>query len=249
MLIALCCLKYIHACVYYANILNLTPYFSDLYIYTYMQVQAVTSTTDLQSLLELEFDFRFDCGYTKPTMQITMDDRHDLVKAIWLHYVYFLPLAELQQLRKGFRETLQMELLTVRHSRSVHSLLIASQQFEVTADFFMDSFSIMYSPQGSNNRTKEEAIILYWNEYVTECVGEPVSVSDLLSFMSGASKLPAAGFDKTPSIHFMDDNGFPRASTCDLSISFPRDYGLLSCEDFKTKMDMAITNSFGFGRP
>ena len=106
---------------------------------------------------------------------------------------------------------------------------------------------IMYSPNGSNKRTSEEAIILAWNEYIEDCNGDPISLSDVLHFLSGSTKLPAAGFDRTPSIHFTDDERLPQTSTCDLSITFPRSYSKLSVEGFKNKMDMAIRNSFGFG--
>lgn len=116
--------------------------------------------------------------------------------------------------------------------------------------FFLDSFAIIYSPQGSNKRTKEEAIILNWNKYVAECTGDPVSIADILNFVSGASRLPATGFDKTPSVYFTDDCCLPKASTCDLSITFSRSLiGLLSTEQFKERMDMAISNTFDFGTP
>ena len=211
-------------------------------------MQNVQSTSNLQQLLE-EMEFRFECGYVKPTQKVNIDDRSRIVKAIWLHYIFFLPLAELQQLRKGFRETLQMELLIIRYPEYVYSFLVPSPNFEVTAAFFLDCFAINYSPQGSNNRTKEEAIILNWNEYVSECTGDPISIPDILNFISGASRVPAAGFDKTPSVYFTEDYCLPKASTCDLSITFSRSFGLLSSEQFKEKMDISISNCFGFGTP
>ncbi len=128
-------------------------------------------------------------------------------------------------------------------------MLVGSSDFEVTSDYLLDTLVILYSPQGSNKRTSEEAVMLHWNEYVGECSGNPVSVSDVIHFMSGSSKLPAAGFDSNPSIHFTDELCLPKASTCDISITFPRSYGLLSYEEFKEKMDMCICDSFGFGMP
>ena len=65
-----------------------------------MQIAEVSTTEELRSLLnEDEFDFRFTCGYTKPTQQI---DKHELSSSIWLHYVLYNPHAELEQLQKGF---------------------------------------------------------------------------------------------------------------------------------------------------
>ena len=75
----------------------------------------------------------------------------------------------------------------------------------------------------------------------------PVSLGNILQFFSGANKLPATGFDTVPKIYFTNDECLPCASTCALSITFPRSLGLLSYDDFQEKMDMCILGSFGFG--
>jgi len=74
-----------------------------------------------------------------------------------------------------------------------------------------------------------------------------VALSDILQFMSGASRMPAAGFDCIPSLHFTDAMRLPSSSTCDLSITFPRSYSLLAYDDFKMKMHDAVFGSCGFG--
>lgn len=136
------------------------------------QIQGATTTEALQTLLEKEdYDFCFDCGYTKPTRQIEISDRDLFVKAIWLHYVFFLPHAELEQLRKGLRETLQIELVAILHPDEVRSFLVASSAFDITATFLLDSLIVHYSEQGSNKRTKEEAIMMRWSDYVMELQG------------------------------------------------------------------------------
>ena len=86
-------------------------------------------------------EFRFECGYLKPTRSISIDDKEKIIKAIWLQ------LAELHQFRKGFRETLQMNLLILRDTNGVYKFLIPNKYFEVTADFFINSFAIDYSDQ------------------------------------------------------------------------------------------------------
>ena len=93
--------------------------------------------------------------------------------------------------------------------------------------------------------------MLNWNDYVTNCSEEiDVSLDKVLQFFfTGSSKLPAAGFHTTPTINFTDDPCLPRASTCDLSITFPRKYGFLTFEEFKEKMDFRILNSYGFRMP
>ena len=65
----------------------------------------------------------------------------------------------------------------------------------------------------------------------------------ILQFFSGSAK----GFDKVPKIYFTNTNQLPWASTCDPSITFPRNMGLLTEEEFRQKMDMCILGSCGFG--
>ena len=117
----------------------------------------MSSDAELKQLLDEEqFDFRLT---NKPMRNINIDDKSTLLNAIWLHYTFFQPHAELQQLRKGFRDTLQMELLICLHPDEVRSLLCACTVFDVTAAFLLDSFVTHYSDDGSNRRTLEEAVM------------------------------------------------------------------------------------------
>ena len=76
---------------------------------------------------------------------------------------------------------------------------------------------------------------------------EDVTLGDVLQFLSGASKIPAMGFDTTPKIRFTNEKCLPRVSICDLCITFPREMGLVNYADFKERMDLCILGSFGFG--
>ena len=117
----------------------------------------MTTTAELQTIMHTDrFDFRFNCGYNKPSNQISIDDRETFIKAIWLHYPHFLPHSELQQLQKGFGETLQMEILVCLYPEEIRALLVSSSLYEVKSSFFHDHFVVQYSEQGSNGRTAEE---------------------------------------------------------------------------------------------
>ena len=127
------------------------------------------TTNELRILIGSdEYDFRFDCGYTKSTNQIEYSNRDQFVKLIWLHFVFFLPHAELEQLRKGLRETLQLELVTILHPSEMKSFLVASCAFDVTPAYLLDSTIVRYSDPGSNNRTKEEAVMVNWSDYILD---------------------------------------------------------------------------------
>ena len=70
----------------------------------------------------------------------------------------------------------------------------------------------------------------FWNSL---CIGNgPVKLGDILEFVSGASKIPPSGFPKNPSIRFCDDDRLATASTCDVSITFPRKLGWLQFDQF-----------------
>ena len=132
--------------------------------------------------MDQKLDIRFECGYPKPTCQLELSDSEKLIKALWLHYTFFLPHAELEQLHRGLRDTLQLDALICNYPCEIRSLLVASPNFNVTPDYLLDAFSIEYSEQGNNKRTAEEAIILYWTEYVMESAGEYLCVQ-ILSFV------------------------------------------------------------------
>ena len=53
-----------------------------------------------------------------------------------------------------------------------------------------------------------------------------VSPSDILQFVTGSTKIPAAGFTGVPYVAFTDLPGLP-TSSCDLNITFSRSYGQL----------------------
>lgn len=139
----------------------------------------VNTTEQLRSLLsDNTFDFRFACGYTKPTHQIQLNDKEEFANSIWLHHVLFSPYAELEQLWKGFQETLQIQLLVCVHREAVRALLAYSALFNVTVVYLQDAFAIQYSDNGSNKRTQEEAIVFHWFEYISNCEG---NVQDYLT--------------------------------------------------------------------
>lgn len=125
-------------------------------------MQSVTTTEELRALLSIDdFSFLFYCGYSKPRTTVAIEDREEIVRAVWLHFVLFHPHAELEQLRKGFRKTLQLELLICWHSDDVWWLLVSSPAFDVSVEDLTDHFAIAYSDPGSNNHTKEEAIVFF----------------------------------------------------------------------------------------
>ena len=72
-----------------------------------------------------------------------------------------------------------------------------------------------------------------------------VTLEDIMIFTTGVAHVPPLGFDKALKIQFMGEQRLPQASTCSLSLKFPRD--LTSYDTFKEKITLAILGSVGFG--
>ena len=158
-------------------------------------------------LADKKFDFRFDCGYAKPLSKMTLDDKSTFIKSIWLHYVFCQPHAELQQLRRGIYNTICFDCI---YPNEIWHLFAASRSFDVTPEYLCEAFVIHYSPDKSNNRIKEETIIVMWYEYIDDSFSRPdMQPRDILKFLTGLSKIPAAGFTETPKIYFTDEDCLP----------------------------------------
>ena len=74
-------------------------------------------------------------------------------------------------------------------------------------------------------------------------------LGQILSFATGASKVPPMGFPMSPTIHFIsgdDPRALPTASTCSLTLGLP--LALTDYDNFKERMTMAVLNTVGFGQ-
>ena len=110
-----------------------------------------------------------ECGITKPMMLMNLDDRRMTISAVCLHYAVLGSLAELEQLKRGL-QTAQLATLMDNHAHLFKELFLHSHK-PITADFIQDMFVADYSNRGSNNRVKEEAIMINWVSYLQELEG------------------------------------------------------------------------------
>lgn len=91
-------------------------------------------------------------------MKMNISDKETLVSAVSLHYTVLGSLTELEQLKRGL-QTARFESLMENHACLLKPLFFPSNM-TVTADFIQDLFIVQYSDLGSNNRSKEEAIMM-----------------------------------------------------------------------------------------
>ena len=75
--------------------------------------------------------------------------------------------------------------------------------------------------------------------------GSVTSVEKVLVFFTGSSRVPPGGFDdiSPPSLSFDHGAIYPQASTCALNLVLPAKHA--KYEEFKVKMDQAISQNGG----
>ena len=78
---------------------------------------------------------------------------------------------------KGFRETLQMEMLMHHHPVEVRALLVPSN-YKMTARWLLDLFTINYSDSESQ-RCMEDQIVAHWRRYIVGLETEGMYIFNL----------------------------------------------------------------------
>lgn len=107
-------------------------------------------------------------------------------------------------------------------------------------------FTPVFDEEGTNKRSIQEQAIVYWRDYLQDCMDgdAQASLSDVLIFGTGASSPPPLGFESNPELKFIDGD-FPKANTCTGTLYIPLDHK--EYDKFKETMDFAILNSPCFG--
>jgi hypothetical protein len=116
-----------------------------------------------------DYEFFMECGITKPVTSMRLGDKSMIISAVCLHYAILGSLAELEQLKRGL-QTAKLATLMDKHAHLFKELFLHSHK-PITADFIQDMFVTEYSDHGSNNRVKEEAIMMNWVSYLQELEG------------------------------------------------------------------------------
>ena len=90
-------------------------------------------------------------------------------------------------------------------------------------------------------------IILILSSVAFHLYLDTVCLEDVLMFMTGAEEMPTDGYgcSVAPCVYFNDDQPYPTASMCSISLTLPTKYK--SYNDFKHAMDTAMKCHGGFG--
>lgn len=195
----------------------------------------------------VDFSFAYDCGFTAP---VSFGNRLQLISAVWRHFAVYGIHAELMQMRDGMMSTLNFRQLLESHPRAIRKLLAAEDAVPLTSDHLLDIFLPLYSEAGKNTRRAEEQLMQYFCTLLEgmESKQYSITLSQLLSFVTGASAVPAAGFSPRPNIEFVDRNPcLPHSSTCSNTLYIP----LHLATDYSTfadRMILVVGDCCGFGQ-
>ena len=128
-----------------------------------------------------KYEFILECGVTKPTAMMHLSDKATVISAVCLHYSVLGSLAELEQLRRGLQTTRFFALM--QNNVSLMKPLFIYQNKIITSDFIQDFFEVVYSEKGSNNRMKEEALMINWITYLQLLEGLSVHLASYFSYI------------------------------------------------------------------
>ena len=120
------------------------------------------------------FDLRCTCGITVPSQSLKFKDLPQLIRSFCLHFVLYSAKSELDSIKEGLTI---LGLLSVmqKHSTQFLPLFLGSNHPKLTSDTLLGLFKVKeWSPQGSNSREPEEAVIFNWENYVRETEGKYV---------------------------------------------------------------------------
>ena len=111
------------------------------------------------------FYYRYECGISKPTVNIRDVEREGIISSLCLHFVILSAKAELDEMVNGLKS---LEILTLVRSNPgvVRQLFVKGTPKPLTADSLYDMFTPELSPPMSNWREKEEAQLLNWTNFL-----------------------------------------------------------------------------------
>ena len=105
-----------------------------------------------------EFEYRFEAGVATPTSFISIEDKKEVAMSMALHFLVYKTKAGFDQLKEGLGN-LGILWLIHQYRNQLKPLFLATGKPKVTSAM-LSMFKVQWSPQGSNRKESEEAVIL-----------------------------------------------------------------------------------------
>ena len=98
-------------------------------------------------------------------------EKISLADAIVTYFSVGFCLAELEQLRNGL-SCLNFDDLIKKYPGIIKAKVFTPPAIPLTANYIQDEFHPCFSPAGSTNHQKEEAIVMCWIQYLQHVEGD-----------------------------------------------------------------------------
>ena len=132
----------------------------------------MTSTEEFRQLLNSDqLSFRFDGGVSIPSTSVSIEDKEKIAIALAKNFVIYSCKAELDQLKDGLSHLGVLNIFQ-DHPKLMKPLLLSSGKRSLNSSQVLDLFKTVWSPEGSNQREREESVIFGWTHYVHSCGGK-----------------------------------------------------------------------------
>uniref|UniRef100_A0A087YJY6 HECT domain-containing protein n=1 Tax=Poecilia formosa TaxID=48698 RepID=A0A087YJY6_POEFO len=150
-----------------------------------------------------------------------MESRHTLVEQAARAHVEGRIKPALDQLLEGL-DCLKVAEAMRTHPEILRPIFVSGHN-QLTVQNMMSLFDTVFSPLGSNARRAENLTLMFWRDWLIEAGdgSRPISLQNILTFVSGVDLIPPLGFPERPQIEFLHaplENGsrrrYPEANTC-----------------------------------
>ena len=105
----------------------------------------------------------------KPVSQISLIDVPDIIRSVCMEFIVIRATHEMAQFQEGLDMLLVGSLIKLQPS--LLKLLFTHSPHQVSAQDLINLLVPSYSPNGSNAREEEEAVMLNFNDYVQDLEG------------------------------------------------------------------------------
>lgn len=110
-----------------------------------------------------------------PSCSVQFGQKDVIVQDLVAHYLVHSCKSELDQLKQGCSELGLLSLLRT-HPTLFKPLLISEGKMKLTARYVETKFRVKWSPQGSNARDREAAVVMAWKEYLDGVEGNYIII-------------------------------------------------------------------------
>ncbi|XP_076142999.1 G2/M phase-specific E3 ubiquitin-protein ligase-like [Alosa pseudoharengus] len=209
------------------------------------KIQQCVTEEQFMSLCSELGDWISDCGVPR-IFTAKIKDIPRIFEQVVKYYIYFRTASVIHQFIEGMNICGNL-WSQVERNWVAFLPIFTNTSGEMSLSSFKGLYKMSWSPQGSNQRRREEETMFGWEMFLIAIQEKATDVTfkDLLVFWTGMDSVPSLGFSRQPVIEFYEREGssrIPYASTCSLTLFLPRGVE----EEMDALLTIAIKESFDF---